>query len=84
MLGKKKTFIFSDFANSNSQKQPQYNSTDLSVNYAVNNFKMTNEMEIFGAITNIFEQKNAVQGYTNGLYPFNFERAFMAGLKINF
>ena len=45
---------------------------------------MTNKMEIFGAITNIFEQKNAVQGYTNGLYPFNFERAFMAGLKINF
>ena len=81
---KEKTFIFSDFANSSSQKQPQYNSTDLSVNYAVNNFKMTNKMEIFGAITNIFEQKNAVQGYTNGLYPFNFERAFMAGLKINF
>ena len=81
---KEKTFIFSDFANSSSQKQPQYNSTDLSVNYAVNNFKMTNKMEVFGAITNIFEQKNAVQGYTNGLYPFNFERAFMAGLKINF
>ena len=81
---KEKTFIFSDFANSNSQKQPQYNSTDLSVNYAVNNFKMTNKMEVFGAITNIFEQKNAVQGYANGLYPFNFERAFMAGMKINF
>ena len=30
------------------------------------------------------KQKNAVQGYANGLYPFNFERAFMAGLKINF
>ena len=41
-------------------------------------------MEVFGAITNIFEQKNAVQGYANNLYPFNFERAFMAGLKINF
>ena len=81
---KEKTFIFSDFANSSSQKQPQYNSTDLSVNYAVNNFKMTNKMEVFGAITNIFEQKNAVQGYANGLYPFNFKRAFMAGLKINF
>lgn len=81
---KEKTYIFSDFANSNSQKQPQYNSTDLSVNYAVNNFKMTNKMEVFGAITNIFEQKNAVQGYANGLYPFNFERTFMAGMKINF
>ena len=81
---KEKTYIYSDFANSNSQKQPQYNSTDLSVNYAVNNFKMTNKMEVFGAVTNIFEQKNAVQGYANGLYPFNFERAFMAGLKINF
>ena len=81
---KEKTYIFSDFANSNSQKQPQYNSTDLSVNYTVNNFKMTNKMEVFGAITNIFEQKNAVQGYANNLYPFNFERAFMAGLKINF
>ena len=81
---KEKTYIFSDFSNSSSQKQPQYNSTDLSFNYAVNNFKMTNKMEVFGAVTNIFEQKNAVQGYANGLYPFNFERAFMAGLKINF
>ena len=81
---KEKTYIFSDFANSSSQKQPQYNSTDLSFNYAVNNLKMTNKMEVFGAVTNIFEQKNAVQGYANGLYPFNFERAFMAGLKINF
>ena len=81
---KEKTYIFSDFANSNSQKQPQYNSTDLSFNYGVNNFKMTNKMEVFGAITNIFEQKNAVQSYANALYPFNFERTFMAGLKINF
>ena len=81
---KEKTYIFSDFSNSSSQKQPQYNSTDLSFNYAVNNFKMTNKMEVFGAVTNIFEQKNAVQGYANGLYPFNFERVFMAGLKINF
>ena len=81
---KEKTYIFSDFANSSSQKQPQYNSTDLSFNYAVNNLKMTNKLEVFGAVTNIFEQKNAVQGYANGLYPFNFERAFMAGLKINF
>tara|TARA_B100000035_G_scaffold151114_1_gene128788 strand:+ start:9557 stop:11506 length:1950 start_codon:yes stop_codon:yes gene_type:complete len=81
---KEKTYIFSDFANSNSQKQPQYNSTDLSVNYAINDFKMTNKVEVFGAITNIFEQKNAVQSYANALYPFNFERTFMAGLKINF
>ena len=81
---KEKTYIFSDFSNSSSQKQPQYNSTDLSFNYAVNNFKMTNKMEVFCAVTNIFEQKNAVQGYANGLYPFNFERVFMAGLKINF
>ena len=81
---KEKTYIFSDFSNSSSQRQPQYNSTDLSFNYAVNNFKMTNKMEVFCAVTNIFEQKNAVQGYANGLYPFNFERAFMAGLKINF
>ena len=81
---KEKTYIYSDFANSNSQKQPQYNSTDLSVNYAVNNFKMTNKMEVFGAITNIFEQKNAIQSFADSLYPFNFERAFMAGLKINF
>lgn len=81
---KEKTYIFSDFANNNSQKQPQYNSTDLSVNYAVNDFKITNKVEIFGAITNIFEQKNAVQSYANALYPFNFKRTFMAGLKINF
>ena len=81
---KEKTYIYSDFANSNSQKQPQYNSTDLSVNYTVNNFKMTNKMEVFGAVTNIFEQKNAIQSFADSLYPFNFERAFMAGLKINF
>ena len=54
---KEKTYIFSDFANSSSQKQPKYNSTDLSFNYAVNNLKMTNKLEVFGAVTNIFEQK---------------------------
>tara|TARA_B100001057_G_scaffold499502_1_gene610419 strand:+ start:2510 stop:4492 length:1983 start_codon:yes stop_codon:yes gene_type:complete len=81
---KEKTYIFSDFSNSSSQKQPQYNSTDLSVNYSLDKFMMLSKVEVFGAITNIFEQKNAVQSYANALYPFNFERAQMVGLKINF
>ena len=81
---KEETYIFSDFDNSSSQKQPKYNSTDISINYSLDKFMMLSKVELFGSIKNIFEEKNAVQSYANALYPFNFERIFMAGLKINF
>ena len=81
---KKQMYIQNDINNNFSQKQPAYNSTDISFNYAVEKFKKINEMEIFGTITNIFNQKNVQYISQDELYPYNFETAYMVGLKLIF
>ena len=81
---KEQAFAINDWTNTFTQKQPQYNSTDLSVNYSMNKIKMVDKVEVFASVNNMFDQKQAIQIANNALYPFNFERAFMAGLKINF
>ena len=81
---KEQAFAINDWTNTFTQKQPQYNSTDLSVNYSMNQFKIVDKVEVFASINNIFDQKQAIQIANDTLYPFNFERTFMAGMKINF
>jgi len=81
---KERTYIFSDFNNNASQKQPPYISTNLSLNY---NYKVENYVDsinISAGIINIFEHKNAIQGYVDSLYPFNFSRTWFTGLAMNF
>ena len=81
---KERAYIFSDFDNNASQKQPPYISTNLSLNY---NYKVENYVDsinISAGINNIFEHKNAIQGYVDSLYPFNFSRTWFAGLSMNF
>ena len=81
---KEKAFIMSDFTNTNAQKQPAYSSTDASINYEVKKFTQFKKINIYSSVTNIFEHKNGLQGYANSIYPYNFSRSWMTGLKINF
>ena len=81
---KQSAFIMSDYANTNAQKTPAYSSTDANINYEVKRFPQFKKVRLYGSVTNIFEHKNALQGYANSLYAFNFSRAWMTGLKIDF
>jgi len=82
---KEDAYIFDDFLNISPQRQPAYISTDVAVNYEVKkNFNQLKKIRLYGSVTNIFEHSNAVQSYATVVYPFNFSRAYMAGLKIDF
>ena len=71
-----------DFANARKQ-QPIYSSTDASINYSLKNISQFEEVVIFGSINNIFEHTNAL-AVGNTFYVSNFERSFLAGIKVNF
>ena len=81
---KQRAFIMSDYANTNAQKAPAYSSTDANIDYEVKRFPQFKKVRLYGSVTNIFEHKNALQGYADSLYAFNFSRAWMTGLKIDF
>ena len=81
---KERTYIFSDFNNNASQKQPPYISTNLSLNYKYKVENYVDSINISAGINNIFEHKNAIQGYVDSLYPFNFSRTWFTGLAMNF
>jgi iron complex outermembrane receptor protein len=81
---KQRTFIMSDYANTNARRQPAYSSTDANINYEVKKFTQFKKVRLYGSVTNIFEHKNALQSYADSVYPFNFSRTWMTGLKIDF
>lgn len=67
-----------DFANTQKQKQEAYHSTDLSLQYAAQNYRL------FARISNLFNQKNALWIHDDALYPVNFTTTASAGLAIRF
>jgi iron complex outermembrane receptor protein len=67
-----------DFANSATQKQKAYNSTDLSANYKYKSF------EFFAKVQNIFDKKNGMWIADDQIYPINFERTYYTGIKYEF
>ncbi len=67
-----------DFANSFSQKQDAYTSTDISATYAKDNW------EVFAKINNLFNQSNGLWIKDNAIYPVNFTTTALAGLKLKF
>lgn len=71
-------YAANDFGNSFIQKQDAYTSTDIAVNYAKDNY------EIFGKITNFFNQSNGLWIKDDAIYPVNFQRSVIAGLKLKF
>ena len=75
---KSSAYAINDFKNDFKQKQDAYHSTDFSVSFK------HKELEIFGKIQNLFDQKNGLWVQDDSIYPVNFERTFFAGMKVSF
>ena len=75
---KSSAYATNDFKNDFKQKQDAYHSTDFSVSFK------HKELEIFGKIQNLFDQKNGLWVKDDAIYPVNFERTFFAGMKVSF
>lgn len=71
-------YAANDFANSFSQKQEAYNSTDLGTSYTYQN------LELFAKIQNLLNEDNGLWIRDNAIYPVNFERTYYAGMKVKF
>ncbi len=67
-----------DFANSFTQKQDAYKSTNISITYAKDNYEM------FAKINNLFDQSNGIWINNDQIYPVDFTTTFTAGLKFIF
>lgn len=71
-------YALDDFANTLSQKQPNYESTNLSASYALNNLILS------ANVSNIFDENNGVQVNDDAIYPVNFTRSWTLGAKYHF
>ena len=82
---RERSYDMGDFANARDKEQPLYSSTDVSINYNLKNVSKFEEVAIFGSINNIFEHTNAIATKRgNSFYVSNFQRSFLAGIKVNF
>ena len=68
-----------DLANTNRQKQRAYQSTDVSYRHQVGK-----QLELYGSVSNLFARKNGIWVSDDNIYPFNFERTWKLGARINF
>ncbi len=75
---KSTAYAYNDFNNNFKQKQEAYHSTDFSVSFNHKN------LEIFGKVQNLFDEKNGLWVKDDAIYPVNFERTFFAGMKVSF
>lgn len=73
-----KAYAADDLGNDFTQKQDAYRSTDLSANYAKDNW------EVFAKINNLFGQKNGLWIQDDAIYPVDFTTTAIAGLKLKY
>jgi len=71
-------FALNDTQNSFTQRQEQYLTTDISVSYTKDNY------EIFAKLNNLFDHSNGLWIKDDAIYPVNFRRTFLTGLKLKF
>ena len=81
---RERSYDMGDFANARDKEQPLYSSTDVSITYNLKNVSKFEEVAIFGSINNIFGHTNAIATNGNSFYVSNFQRSFLAGIKVNF
>ena len=67
-----------DFANDNAQKQRAYQSTDVAYRHRFE------KLELYAAVTNLFEHKNGVWVRDDAIYPFDFSRTWKLGARLSF
>ena len=63
------------------EKMDSYSTTDISASYKYKKF------EVYAKVDNLFDRKNALfadSGFSLGVYPVNYERTFMIGLRARF
>jgi len=73
-----KAYAFNDLQNNFTQKQDNYESTNLALNYQYKNFNF------FTTINNIFKHENSIQVQDNAIYPVDFARTWRVGMKADF
>ncbi len=73
-----KAYAFNDFQNNFVQKQDNYETTNLAMNYTYKNYT------IFATINNLFEHENSVQVRDDAIYPVDFVRTWRIGMKADF
>jgi iron complex outermembrane receptor protein len=67
-----------DFSNTLAQKNPRYQSTDLSYRYQFEHLTLT------ANIQNLLDKENGILVSTDAIYPVNFARSYNVGLKYQF
>jgi iron complex outermembrane recepter protein len=72
-------YAASDFSNSANQKQPSYNSTDLTFTYTPGE-----NIEIVAGVQNLFEEANGILIEDDAIYPVNFTRNWSVSLRAGF
>jgi len=73
-----KAYSFNDFQNNLDQKQDNYETTNIAVNYAYKNYT------VFAAVNNLFEKVNSIQVMDDAIYPVDFVRTWRIGMKADF
>jgi iron complex outermembrane receptor protein len=73
-----KAWAADDFDNNNAQKQREYQSTDLAYRHRLEG------LELYAAVSNLFEYENGVWVGDDQIYPVNFARTWKVGAKLSF
>lgn len=73
-----KSYVYNDFQNNASQKQDNYESTNIALSYQHKN------INVFTSLNNIFEHENSIQIANDAIYPVDFVRTWRVGVKADF
>ena len=73
-----RAYAISDFDNNNLQRQEATQTTNLSLRHR------HESMEVFATVSNLFNRKNGVWAGDNTIYPVNYSRSVVVGVKTRF
>lgn len=74
-----KTWAEADFANDNAQKQRAYQTTDVAYRH-----QLTKSVEMYAAVSNLFDHENGMWIRDDAIYPIDFERTWRFGARVRF
>ena len=74
-----KTWAEADFDNNNTQKQRAYQTTDVAYRHQV-----TKSVEMYAAVSNLFDRENGMWIRDDAIYPIDFERTWRLGARVKF
>lgn len=74
-----KAWAADDFDNNNAQRQREYHSTDVAYRHRV-----TKDVELYGAVSNLFAHENGIWVRDDVIYPIDFARTWKLGARVSF